>query len=345
MTELLLKGLARCPGDFHWILWGPLRIRELAWQGAEIALCSRDPRQWNGQRSWFEIPASDLAMFLHQQRPLRRLPSVTFIHDTIPLHFARNRTERELKRLFLRRVVRGSRRVLTPSQHSMRSIVSELRVAPEAVRVVRLPADAEMARRVAALRRSLAPEPVALYLGLFLPHKNLDLLVEAFGRTAFRREGGRLLLIGGIATQTEEFVTRLPAEARDYVEVRPFAGQPEVEAALGFCRFLVLPSLEEGFGLPAWEALSAGVPVCASDGGAVPEIAAGRAELFSAYSLDEMVVALDRCAARAASRTPADGEAASNEFLAEAPSIEEFAAEVVAILEDALRVGSPERSA
>src|SRR5688572_23762927 len=88
ITELLLRGLAATPGEEKWVLWGPSVLEDLAWPGAEVVLEPVNPRKWNGQRSWFDLPACDTAVFMHQQRPLRRVPSVTFIYDTIPLRFA-----------------------------------------------------------------------------------------------------------------------------------------------------------------------------------------------------------------------------------------------------------------
>jgi glycosyltransferase involved in cell wall biosynthesis len=333
VTELLLRGLAGEAGGFRWILWGPQSVERLSWQGADLVVEPRDPRTWNGQRSWFDLPDCDLALFMHQQRPQRAVPSVTLIHDTIALRFARGPVTRSAKRAFLRRVARISRQLLTPSEYSRSCIIADLGVDADRVTVMPLPADAEMARRVAELRRRSTREDTALYLGLFLPHKNLERLVEAFARTSFCREGGKLLLMGGLGRQHDSFVAALTEEQRSYVETRPFGAQADVEQALATCRFLVQPSLEEGFGLPAWEALVCGVPVCASDGGALPEVTRGLAYEFPARSVERMAEALDACAARAASLTPDQAESASRRFLDQARSIEDFAHEVLEVLD------------
>lgn len=332
ITELLLRGLAATQGEEKWILWGPLELEDLAWPGAEVVLEPVNPRTWNGQRSWFDLPACDTAVFLHQQRPLRRVPSVTFIYDTIPLHFASGPLDRMLKRQFLRRSASISDRVLTFSEYSRRCIVADLGIPAEMVTVIRCAADPEMAARVAAVRRKVPQDPVALYLGLFLPHKNLDRLIEAFGRTGFRLAGGRLVLMGGNPNEHAALEARLTPDHREYVQTRPFGSQKDLETLLGTCRFLVQPSLEEGFGLPAWEALCCGVPLCASDGGPLPEITRGRAVEFPAASTSKMIEALDACASRAASPTPDDAEAASQDFISSAPTVEQMAEQVLQVV-------------
>jgi glycosyltransferase involved in cell wall biosynthesis len=336
VTELLLRGLAIERREADWILWGPESIRALAWPGAEVVIEPRNPREWNGQRSWFDIPASDLTLFMHQQRPQRRIPSVTFIHDTIPLRFNSGPLDRTLKRKFLRRVAGISRQIVTLSEYSRRCIELDLGVPPKKIKVVGLPGDEEMAARVAALRRTLAPQPLALYLGLFLPHKNLERLIQAFGKTRFRSEGGKLLLMGAGKDERAVLTSRLTPDQHEYVEARLFASQAELDFLLASCRFLVQPSLEEGFGLPAWEALCCGVPLCVSDGGSLPEITRGWADHFPAASLDKMIEALDACASRAAGLTAETAEENSRSFLDRAPTVGDLAFQMQEVLWGAL---------
>ena len=66
------------------------------------------------------------------------------------------------------------------------------------------------------------------------------------------------------------------------------------EALYAGARALVLPSLDEGFGLPALEAMSAGVPVVASRRGAIPEVTAGAAALVEPTDVEGLAAALLR---------------------------------------------------
>lgn len=319
-TELVLRGLALGPAPEGWVLWGPPAAAGVAWPGAPLVPMSDDPRILLGQRHATRLPAGRLTVFMHQQRPLRNVAAVTLVYDTIALRYGANRPLRLAKRLFMRRVAATSRHILTISEHSRRSVIADLGVAAERVSVLRFPFDDAFADRVEARRRTLAPEPVALFVGGFLPHKNLPRLLAAFATTRFCAAGGRLVLAGGSADQVAELEGRLTERERASVTALPACGQAELETLFATSQFLVQPSLEEGFGLPAWEALCCGLPVCASDGGALPEVVAGFVEPFPAGDVRAMAAAIDGCAGRPA----ADAAEISARLRRQAPSIRQF---------------------
>ena len=332
LTELLLRGMCETMPDGRWVLWGPPEVERWRWAGAQVVTTSTDPRSLNGQRSWFEVPRSDLVVFLHQQRPLRPVPSVTAVLDTVPVRFHRGRLDGRLKRLFLRRVASLSKEVVTISAFSRACIVRDLGVPPERVSVVSLPYDERLVARVNDLRTTTAPTDIALYVGAFSPHKNLDRLARAFPRTAFAASGGRLLLVGGSPAAARALLECLEPAERDVVDVRPRCDDDELHRLFAGALFLVQPSLEEGFGLPVWEALTCGLPVCASDGGALPEITAGRADTFDPTSVDAITRALDACASRARSMRDGGGFRPPDRAELGAPSVTGFARQLEEIV-------------
>jgi glycosyltransferase involved in cell wall biosynthesis len=90
-----------------------------------------------------------------------------------------------------------------------------------------------------------------------------------------RSTSAHLYIVGGPSRELRV----APAEAaRLGVEDRvTFVGRVSLDGLVGWYRraqFLVAPSLYEGFGLPAAEAMACGTPVLASDGGALPEVVA-----------------------------------------------------------------------
>ncbi len=317
------------------MLWGPAEVRPYLWPGAEHVAVATKPTQLNGQRDWFTIPAADLVVFLQQQRPLRNVPALTTILDTTPLRFNRNRLDRWAKARFLRRVGRISKGIITISDFSRRCIETDLGIDPDRISRIGLPADPELAGRVLALREESAREEVALYVGLFLPHKNLPRLIQAFGRTSFRRRGGTLVLVGG-KDAAEPLRQTLDAEQRRYVTVLGRCTQTELERLYATSRLLVQPSLEEGFGLPVQEALSTGLPACVSTGGALPEVSLGLAESFQPTSVPEMAGAIDRTAEQAADLDDA-GRALSASYLARTPTIDDLARQVHGLVQRHLR--------
>jgi glycosyltransferase involved in cell wall biosynthesis len=323
---LLLQGLAEAQPPERWILWGPPEVSVHAWQGAEQVLVTSRPNQLRGQRDWARVPQGDLVVFLHQQRPLRSVHSLTTILDTTPLRFNQNRLDGWAKAWFLRRVGRISEGIITISEHSRRCIERDLGVDPHKITKIGLPADPHMAARVLALRERSAIEDVALYVGLFLAHKNLPRLVEAFDRTAFRRRGGRLVLVGG-KDLAEPFRRSLDRGQRASVDVRRSCDQAELERLYATSRLLVQPSLEEGFGLPVQEALASGLPACASSGGALPEVTLGLSEHFDPLSIEAMAMAIDRTAERATDQRD-HGRALSAAYLARSATVAQLTDQV-----------------
>lgn len=329
-TEFVLRGLAESPPPGRWILWGPAaRTGALAWPGTEVRAIEDDPRQLLGQRHALAVPAGDFTLFMHQQRPLPPRPSATFVYDTIPLHHDPSPAARRLKRQFLRYVVRTSEQILTISEHSRACILRELGARPERVQVVRFPFDAPFVDRVLGLRASATPVDAALFVGAFLPHKNLPRLIAAFGASAYCRRGGRLVLAGGTAEQATRLAGTLDERERAFVDVRSSCSQDDVERLYATVRFVVQPSLEEGFGLPAWEALCCGLPVCVSDGGALPEVVGGFADPFPATSVEAMSAAIDACAEEAGRHGPQQEVAQSQALRERGPTVGEFGLQVL----------------
>lgn len=262
-TELLLRGLRALQPEGRYVLWGPESVERYQWSRATHEPSTRPPTARWGQANIRAVPSHDVALYMHQIRPLRPGPSMTVIHDTIPLRHGGNPIARATKHLYLRAATRLSHRIATPSQYSASCITRDLGVSADRVIVLPYPVDGEMRDRIVSSRRQATQENVVLYVGRFAPHKNLRRLIAAFTQTRINREGGRLLLVGGTADEIAELSGAVNATTR--VELRPACSQAELEQLYATSRLLVMPSLEEGFGLPAWEAATAGVPVCLSD--------------------------------------------------------------------------------
>lgn len=326
-TSLLLEGLRLLRPPGHWILWGPEAAQSHLWEGASWE-SGPPPTSLLGQRGLMRMPSHDVAIYMHQIRPLRRGPSLTLIHDTIPLRHGSSAPVRLLKRVYLKAVAGRSERIITVSEFSRRSITRDLGVDDSRIQVVRYPIDHETAARVSALRRSTRQEPLVLYVGRFVAHKNLERLLEAFSLTDFRNDGGRLLLVGGTASEVIRLRKHVSASG-NAIEIRGSCTEPELEGLYARARLLIMPSLEEGFGLPVWEAMSCGLPVAVSDGGALPDVVGNRAQPFSATSVAAMAEAIDRGVGQ-------------RPFAAlEGPPLEDFARRFVVIASEVARSAAP----
>lgn len=112
--------------------------------------------------------------------------------------------------------------------------------------------------------------PFVLYVGNLAAHKNLPFLVRAFGRSG---AGGKLVLAGSRGERFAEVrraVEDSPVRAR--IEILRDVSDPELDRLYRGASMLALPSLYEGFGFTALEAMARGCPVIASDIPALREI-------------------------------------------------------------------------
>ena len=122
---------------------------------------------------------------------------------------------------------------------------------------------------------NLPRDGYVLFVGTLEPRKNVGLLLDAFAQLLGERwcTPPRLVLAGRATPDAAPWLERLARPPlQGHVEHRGYVPDPAREALYAGARVLVLPSLDEGFGLPALEAMSAGVPVVVSDRGALPEV-------------------------------------------------------------------------
>ncbi len=210
--------------------------------------------------------------------PKSGIKYVLTVHDLIPLLCpeAVNWRHRAYFRLAIRRVVRLADAIIVDAEAVKRVVVERLLVDEQRVHVIPIGVDpgrfrrppAEASRRVRA-RYGLADDAqIILFVGTVEPRKNLPTLLRAFRRlrSSGPGPGGLQLVIAGSRGWGAEAALR-EAESlglRDVVFTGPVSDD-DLVALYSEASLFVLPSLHEGFGLPALEAMACGVPVVASD--------------------------------------------------------------------------------
>lgn len=209
-------------------------------------------------------------------------PMLMTVHDLIHLRFPADHGARH--RLFYRWVVgraaRKSQAVFTVSQHSKRDIVDLLKVDPRRV-VVTPNAAGEVFQPLPATERAAAaaglglPPAYVLGVGNPKPHKNLAALIEAHASLSARQADVPPLVLVGVKPGQSG-----GAKPSERLHLVPHLDDAGLAAAYGAATTVVIPSLYEGFGLPALEALACGAPLIASNRASLPEVV-GKAALLT----------------------------------------------------------------
>jgi glycosyltransferase involved in cell wall biosynthesis len=230
--------------------------------------------------TWRERPA--LLLNLMPEGVLRpSVPQVTVVHDLLPLLYpAEYPRQQYYFRHFVPAVLRHSRAVIVISESTRRDLLHFYPgVPPASVHVVLSGYDARWFPPETD-DGSVADEPYALYVGNVMPHKNLLRMVDAFA-AATRRRPGRLVIRGwGKAVNVGALRERIAIHGLESrVDWRPYASIRELSRLYQRAHMLLLPSLHEGFGLTALEAMACGTPVVTSNTSSLPEVV-GDAALF-----------------------------------------------------------------
>lgn len=124
------------------------------------------------------------------------------------------------------------------------------------------------------------------------PLKGLSILLNAIANIKPEFPELQLIVIGRLKEDgdTEKELERL--QLHDVVEFKSGISTEELVKEYAKASVAIVPSLYEGFGLPAAEALACGTPLISSDGGALPEVVGDAAYLVKAGDVAELTKAI-----------------------------------------------------
>lgn len=249
--------------------------------------------------------------------PPRGVPNLVTFHDAIAEHFPelvfpnwRQRLPWTVKTWLAQN---AADRILTVSQSAKREIIEYLNINSDRIDVIcegSAPVFAPVSDKGhrSRTRQTVGLEPEArflTYVGGFAPHKNLVRLFEAFDRVLLEPEFSDLVLVmvgdpkgGGFHSIYDELRGLMAASPRLAKQVRfpGYVSDADLAALYSETLAMVLPSLSEGFGLPALEAMSCGAPVLGARDGAVMEVAGSAGLGFDPYDVEDMASAMKRVA-------------------------------------------------
>jgi glycosyltransferase involved in cell wall biosynthesis len=242
---------------------------------------------------------------VHSQSPLL-IPSaaaaqIVTIHDLDFLRHA-DQMSAEIRRDYpalARSHAARAHGVIVSSQYAAGEVTRELQIDPARVHVCP-PGRPDWADEVRVRREQSPRRKHILFMGTLSLRKNVGTLLEAYARVRASRPDALPLVLAGHRTPASERWEARCGEAplKGHVTITGYVDSARKTDLYADAAMLVLPSYEEGFGLPVLEAMSCGVPVIVSSRGALPEVAGAAASPIDPDDADgfarAMAALLDR---------------------------------------------------
>lgn len=185
-----------------------------------------------------------------------------------------------------KRAARKSDKIITPSEFVRDDVADYCGIDSEKITVTYESSD--------PIPDTPAPLPdlqnnsFIMYLGRPTPHKNLPRLIEAFQVVQKTHPFLRLVLCGKKDVLYERIEQDVKNRGIKNVLFTGFISEGQLRWLYENCQAYVFPSLSEGFGLPALEAMRHGAPVVSTNATCSPEIYQGAAYYFDPRDVPEM---------------------------------------------------------
>ena len=192
-------------------------------------------------------------------------------------------------RLFLPMLARRVQVVFTPSESVKQKVLKQLNVK----RVIITPngVDTTIFHPEACQQTYEFPKKYILFVGSLQPRKNLAGLMQAWHmiKDDFK---DTWLVIAGEAGHVFRVVKFFGDERIHFVN---YVSEIDLPGLYAHAEALVLPSFDEGFGLPVIEAMACGTPVIVSNGGALPEVVGNAGLIFDLSKRNDLTQAIRGC--------------------------------------------------
>lgn len=248
----------------------------------------------------------DLVHFPYFSVPVfYKKPFVVTIHDLIINHFPTGKASTlalpfyEIKLLGYKFVIKksaqNSKKIIAVSGATKNEIIDHLKVDKNKISVIYNGVDSEFRTRNSELRNNentkfkIPDTKYFLYVGNAYPHKNLERLVEAFALFAKDHTEIKLVLAGKedyFYKRLKEKINKLNLE--NNIVIEEFLSDKDLVNLYKNAIALVMPSLMEGFGLPAVEAMASGCAVLASGIPSLKEICEDSAVYFNPFDAEDI---------------------------------------------------------
>jgi glycosyltransferase involved in cell wall biosynthesis len=167
--------------------------------------------------------------------------------------------------------VKHAKNIVVPSEATKKDLIKFYKAKAEKIHVIPLgykktPIKLTTGQEEGILKKyKLEKEGYFLYIGRIEIKKNTDNLIKGFEIFAKNNANTKLVLAGFPGYGGEKIIKNIPKNLRNRIILTGYISEIEKEALLKNCLSFIFPSRFEGFGIPLLEAMSAKVPIIASD--------------------------------------------------------------------------------
>lgn len=218
------------------------------------------------------------------------------IHNLFPEYFGM--TKAKISGIVLSRALAGAKRIIAVSQSTALDIKKAFPGVADKVHVVyEYPSYFFIPQpdsKIISFKKKIGLSHYILYVGNRKPHKNIKSLLLAFQLLKQQFSELQLVIIGKrFKTNDEADVMLQSLKISDVIEVDECIDE-ELRSFYCGAEALILPSLYEGFGLTALEAMACGTPVCVSNAASLPEIVGAAGLYFDPYEPENMAAVIHK---------------------------------------------------
>lgn len=226
---------------------------------------------------------------------------VVTIHDLAYEYFPKLFLPSDLYKLkhWSRQAVEQANQVIAVSEATKRDLLALYDLSDDKVQVVHNGFDSDIFNISSKAKRSLLDNfqlsafNYLLFLGTIQPRKNAIKLVRAFHLLKEQGYPGKLVLAGGIGWMADETLSVIKnSKVSKDIIMTGYVSDETRKALYTYADVYVLPSLYEGFGVPAIEAMACGAPVAVANNSSLPEVVGEAGVLFNASDPSDIVSAV-----------------------------------------------------
>lgn len=216
---------------------------------------------------------------------------VVTIHDLIHQHFNMQRATThgrliyKIKQLGYKKIfqhaIKKSQKILVPSNFVRNQLIADWKINPEKIVVTYEAVD----NKFLTIKPKKLSGDYIFYVGNAHPHKNVEGLIKAF----LKLKTGKLKLV--LAGHDHYFWQRIKQDSHlrgNDIVYKGYVSDEELVTLYKNALCFVMPSFEEGFGIPLLEAMALSCPVVSSNAGSLPEVGGDAALYFDPSNMTDM---------------------------------------------------------